>query len=422
MSLGRETDAAALPCPAWVWSNNSNVHVAKDRSWFGDDYVPFESFATGLIHTSKMKVVGVGSVTLPVKTSPDKIGHKSHGQLVLNNVLHIPSSVCNIIGSPISDDYNLNTKPSEASMGTIMDLNGKAMAYFKPARQSQRFELRLSGPPIGPRLGPSPFDPSAHYFIHALWPESEKARFDAFRRAPPSVRANDVEKKYNPEDHLAASFFDEKELAWIESNWGNSHHFMISYGFKFYKDEDCLEAKSLVHALMHADDDESDEEAAFADHIFDETELDWIRSIYGTSTKFMLSHGLKLHRERDCEEAKSLVRVSMHGDESEEEADFADHVFSRKELDWVRSNWGTSTNFMINHGLKFYKNDDYEEAQAIVRTFMREDDDIYEAAMTVLRSRMANKTVPRRDLAEAQDIIRTHMTAKEYLKDTSGCG
>lgn len=424
--------AFAAICQLRMVVDRATSSVAKDRSWFGDDYVPFESFATGLIGTSKMKVVGVGSVTLPVKTSPNKIGHKSHGKLVLKNVLHIPSSVCNIIGSPILDDYNLNMKPSEASMGTIIDLNGKAMAYFKPARQSQRFELRLSGPPIGPRLGPSPFDPSAHYFIHALWPESEKARFDAFRRAPPSVRANDVEKKYNPEDRFADSSFDENELTWIESNWGNSHNFMISYGLKFYKNEDCLEAKSLVHALMHADDDdeddddedddESDEEAGFADHLFDETELDWIRSNYGTSTKFMISHGLKLHREQDCEEAKSLVRVSMHGDESEEEADFANHVFFGKELDWVRSNWGTSTNFMINHGLKFYKNDDCEEAQAIVRTLMREDDDIYEAAMTVLRSRMANKTVPRRDLAEAQDIIRAHMTTKECLKDASGSG
>ncbi|KAL6404993.1 hypothetical protein AUP68_11833 [Ilyonectria robusta] len=370
-----------------------------------------------------MKVVGVGSVTLPVKTSPDKIGEKSHGKLVLKNVLHIPSSVCNIIGSPILDDYNLDTKTSEASMGTIMDLDGKAMAYFKPARQSQRFEVRLSGPPIGPRLGPSPFDPSGHYFIHARWPESEKARFDAFQRAPPSVRSNDVEMKDNPGDHLAASLFDEKELTWIESNWGDPHNFMMSYGLRFYKDEDCLEAKRLVQALMHADDDdedddESDPEAGFADHLFDETELDWIRSNYGTSTKFMTSHGLKLHRERDCEEAISLVRVSMHGDESEEELDFADHIFVGKELDWVRSNWRTSTNFMFSHGLKFHKSDDCEEARAIVRTSMREDDDIYEAAMTVLRSRMANKTVPRRDLAEAQDIIRTYM----ITKNASGSG
>lgn len=397
--------------------------VAKDRSWFGDDYVPFGSFATGLIEGSEMKVVGIGSVTLPVKTSPGKIGHKSHGTLVLKNVLHIPSSICNIIGNHISDDYNLNTQPSTACMGTITDRNGKAMAYFKPAHQSRRFELRLSGPPIGPQLGPSPFDPSGHYFIHALWPESEKARFDAFQRAPPSVRSNDVEMEDNLGHHLAASFFDEKELTWIESNWGDPHNFMMSYGLRFYKDEDCLAAKSLVQVLMHPDDDdedddESDPEAGFADHLFDEIELDWIRSNFGTSTKFMNTHGLKLHRERDCEEARSLVRVSMHGDESEEELDFADHIFVGKELDWVRANWRTSTNFMFSHGLKFHKSDDCAEARAIVRTSMREDDDIYEAAMTVLRSRMANKTVPRRDLAEAQDIIRTYM----ITKNASGSG
>ncbi|CEI61910.1 hypothetical protein FVEN_g2960 [Fusarium venenatum] len=84
-SLQRQ-DQANLPCPAWVWSNNHNVHVAKDRSWFGDDYVSIDS----AINNGATQVVGIGTVELPTETFPHGNNPGSHGILRLKNVLHAP--------------------------------------------------------------------------------------------------------------------------------------------------------------------------------------------------------------------------------------------------------------------------------------------------------------------------------------------
>jgi hypothetical protein len=37
--------------------------------------------------------------------------------------------------------------------------------------------------PAGPVVGPSPFRPGETYFIHAFWPESERARWAAAQSA-----------------------------------------------------------------------------------------------------------------------------------------------------------------------------------------------------------------------------------------------
>ena len=37
---------------------------------------------------------------------------------------------------------------------------------------------------------------------------------------------------------------------YIESRWGSAEDFMLVYGLRFYKDEDCEEAKAIVARLM----------------------------------------------------------------------------------------------------------------------------------------------------------------------------
>ncbi|KAI1484746.1 hypothetical protein F5X96DRAFT_663086 [Biscogniauxia mediterranea] len=171
-------EQASLPCPAWVWCSGCNVHLAKDRSWFGDDYTPFESFVLHM-DGSKVKVIGIGTVNLPTEISPNH----SHGTLRLKNVLHTPSTICNIIGCPILNDYGIVTR-GIGIVETITNLSdSRPVAYFKPdeTEEVRLFEVRLSGPPVGPKVGPSPFDPSAVYCIHVLWPDSERERFAALQ-------------------------------------------------------------------------------------------------------------------------------------------------------------------------------------------------------------------------------------------------
>jgi len=55
------------------------------------------------------------------------------------------------------------------------------------------------------------------------------------------------------EGHMADYYFSEKELLWIEENYGNSASFLITYGLKFYNDDDCEEGKWIVQAMMTDD-------------------------------------------------------------------------------------------------------------------------------------------------------------------------
>jgi len=50
--------------------------------------------------------------------------------------------------------------------------------------------------------------------------------------------------------HFADHHFSKEELEIIEQGWGNSENFMLSFGLKFYKDEDCKEAKAIVQGMM----------------------------------------------------------------------------------------------------------------------------------------------------------------------------
>lgn len=55
--------------------------------------------------------------------------------------------------------------------------------------------------------------------------------------------------------HQADYNFTHKQLDWIEKNYKNSENFMISYGLKFYDNDDLHEAKAIANAMMRDDDD-----------------------------------------------------------------------------------------------------------------------------------------------------------------------
>ena len=86
--------------------------VAKDRAWF-TDYTPYESVVGDLygMCEDNLRVEGIGTVELQTKRSPNRSGRDSHGILRLMNVLHVPSALCNIIGGPILEEYNVTNGP-----------------------------------------------------------------------------------------------------------------------------------------------------------------------------------------------------------------------------------------------------------------------------------------------------------------------
>ncbi|EXA29337.1 hypothetical protein FOVG_19161 [Fusarium oxysporum f. sp. pisi HDV247] len=240
MTSSRRNEQASLPCPAWVWASGSNIHVAKDRSWFGDDYTPFESYVRSA-DGSELKVIGIGTVTLLTKVSPNKTGPRSHGTLRLTNVLHVPSVVCNIIGQPILEGYNIITRGIEGTITNLSD--GRSVAYFKrQIEAASHFEVRLSGPPIGPKVGPSPFKPSEVYYIRASWPDGERERFAALQASGQATAG-------------ANWALTPSEKAWLKEHFQTEFQFLQLYGLSVFKEEDREEGRTILRTIMAYDED-----------------------------------------------------------------------------------------------------------------------------------------------------------------------
>ncbi|CAG7558039.1 unnamed protein product [Fusarium equiseti] len=304
--------AESLPCPSWVWSNNSNVHAAKDRSWFGADYTTLDSVAGSMTGETRAPVVGIGTVELPVKRSPTATGPRSHGILRLRNVLHVPTLICNIIGSPILDEYTIHTDFNDKdTKGTIKDKHGRNAAYFDS--RLKLFQVRLSGPPVGPRVGPAPLEVSKLYVINVLWADDEREKWEELRASKALQQAE-------------AGPLTTEEKQWLKNHWGNEFKFLMSHGLNINKEDDREEGRSILRAIMaDSDDDDSDDsdvglgysnddrpEVQLAESYFDADELKFINKHYGDSLTFMITFGLKFYKAEDCEEARSIVGSLMH--------------------------------------------------------------------------------------------------------------
>ncbi|RBR11205.1 uncharacterized protein FIESC28_09089 [Fusarium coffeatum] len=307
--------AESLPCPSWIWSNNSNVHAAKDRTWFGADYTPFDSMVGSMAGETRTPVVGIGTVELPVKRSPSATGPRSHGILRLRNVLHISTLICNIIGSPILDEYTVHTGfDDKDTKGTIKDKHSRSAAYFDP--RIKPFQVRLSGPPIGPRVGPAPFEVSKLYVINVLWADSEREKWEDHRASEALQQAEEV----GP--------LTTEEKQFLKDHWGNEFKFLMSHGLNINKDDDREEGRVVLRAIMAgSDSDDSDSglddpneyrpEVQLAESYFDADQVKFINKHYGDPLTFMITFGLKFYKADDCQEARSIVESLMYPDSDE---------------------------------------------------------------------------------------------------------
>lgn len=199
-----------------------------------------------------IKVVGIGSVELPTKISPTMTGPNVHGILRLRNVLHIPDIFCNIIGHCGLDNYEVTTRYSSGASGYITsNCDGRPIAYFKPKNGKVIFwEVRLSGPPVGPKVGPSPFDPNSGYSIQALWPDSERHKFAASQEAFAALHAS------RQSQSTLAGPLTPAEKAWLKANWGNEFKFLRAHGLKIHDDDDREYGRRILRATMSDGDED----------------------------------------------------------------------------------------------------------------------------------------------------------------------
>ncbi|RMZ81743.1 hypothetical protein DV738_g2120, partial [Chaetothyriales sp. CBS 135597] len=185
--MSQEQVASSSPsdllCPNWVYSAASNSHVCKNRGWF-TEYTPFKSWVHNIYSLDFiMDVVGVGVVVLRVKKGPNRTGPDAHADLVLKEVLHCPSSLCNIIGLPddFKETYYVKSDRMGETMGRIKDKDGRSVAYF--GSKDRMFQVQLSEPPVGPVVGPSVIEGDWALTVNAFWFEKERARWEDFKKA-----------------------------------------------------------------------------------------------------------------------------------------------------------------------------------------------------------------------------------------------
>jgi len=126
--------------------------------------------------------------------------------------------------------YDITTNPAgQASKGSIMDKEGRSVAYFDLRRPL--FQVRLRGPPVGPRV----LQDGRAYVINVHWPESESQRWEAHQAsAMPHSRPG----------------YTQEEKEWLRENYRSEFHFLRDFGLSIYKDDDREQGRVILRSLI----------------------------------------------------------------------------------------------------------------------------------------------------------------------------
>ena len=166
------------PCHDWIFSTGSNVHVAIDRDTF-KTYTAFKSYVLTVSGQRQVPVKGVGSVAVNLRCLP---GSNDAHTVVLENVLHVPSWICNIF----SDIYFLGQPLFEhtwTDKGVQFMRKAEDGSTLKPWGYTTDFfgleKLAVAGPSSG--RSPMMEDKDREIFsVNLNWPQGQRDHWEAF--------------------------------------------------------------------------------------------------------------------------------------------------------------------------------------------------------------------------------------------------
>jgi hypothetical protein len=308
--------------------------------------------------------------------------------------------------------------------------------------------LKLSGPPAGPRTGPTGFRNDVHHIINVRWSDVERARWEEYKkeqsrqtnveaarpiaRAAPTSNGSTTAAQSATRSTFAAnttnppntSAYTAIEKQWLKKHYGGEYHFLRAYGLKIFNEEDREEGRALLREFMSEDqahepapEPEPDPPAVNAEgyatirfegpNFYTREEKRWLKANHGGESRFLQAEELNPFVTEQRHAGRILVReliaaegsegkrkvddalspdddgtielidsdedVDEDDDEWDPEGHMADYHFDHKTLDWIDEHYGNSMNFMMSMGLKFYDDEDCEEAKAIAETMMRPD-------------------------------------------------
>ncbi|KAF3053852.1 hypothetical protein E8E11_011121 [Didymella keratinophila] len=95
----------------WVWSFESNIHVATHRDWF-TTFTPLTSQITSTHNNTTYSAQGIGTVEVEVRRVMGNVVKRNVGPknttITLRNVLYVPDFICNVMGTPVREDYDIS--------------------------------------------------------------------------------------------------------------------------------------------------------------------------------------------------------------------------------------------------------------------------------------------------------------------------
>lgn len=158
------------------------------------------------------------------------------------------------------------------SGGSITDAMGQAVAYFDPKKRL--LQVKLSGPPVGPVVGPSDIGDGL-YLINIRWSEDERARWEAYKQA----HGNAARGRSDSEDFMKPprkkvklhgmqrdAIFTLEEKRWLKVHYGGEFNFLQVYGLSIHENGDREEGRVIMWAFM---DKESPEGREFVDALLE---------------------------------------------------------------------------------------------------------------------------------------------------------
>ena len=156
----------------WIWSSSNNVHVATHREWF----TSFTAFSSTITSGSETHAVeGIGDVTLDVRRMVGAAAKAAKNKAMVNStiilraVLFVPTFVCNVMGEPVRDDYNVSVGVDKL----LMDINtGRGVGLLE--RNEAGFTKVILK---GQAKGQSSFKKGDVAEISATWPDGERKKW-----------------------------------------------------------------------------------------------------------------------------------------------------------------------------------------------------------------------------------------------------
>ena len=279
------------------------ISACKEREWF-TEYTPFKTFVdppTMLVvnpGSPGTAALGIGTVDLPVRRSPTQTGKAAHGILRLHDVLHVPNMPANILARGIDDGpdgpYTIEIGGTDVnrSKGAIKNGRGQQVAYFTPGHLF--FAVKLSGPPVGPFPAPSELRPNGFYSLGLHWPDSERARWNAYRSAQLAKLKGPATGDNNGQETRDVDMegTEQQQQQQDAKNGGDSKN---------------KRKRPVEQGPSYRDD-----------YPLTDEEKDWLKKNYGGEFNFLHTHGLKMHDEEDREQGRRIVRAMMANSDDEE--------------------------------------------------------------------------------------------------------